>query len=411
MIDPKSGRAFGVSTSSGDTAPAETTGRYIVEFTNNAGPEDMVYALRDAGLSNVATSRDFAYQGVLPDQTAGADATVLTEIRFAVTDDDPTRIDGLRAFSETDDRIISVTPEYVQSIRSTETPVRSQVFEDTADVTWGLIATESDTSPYTGNGIRLAVLDTGFATNHPDFAGRPIAAHSFISGETPEDGHGHGTHCVGTSSGGPTPTAGPRYGIAGGVSIYVGKVLGNSGSGSDGTVLAGINWALANGVDVVSMSLGANVAEASEPYTTAGRRALERGTLIVAAAGNNANRPNGFGFVGSPANSPYVMAVGALEPSLKTAPFSARSGPGRGNQVDVAGPGFKVYSSWILPDTYKIISGTSMATPHVSGVAALWAEATGLRGRDLWSVLVQEAQRLYEPSVDVGSGLVHAPQQ
>jgi subtilisin family serine protease len=208
------------------------------------------------------------------------------------------------------------------------------------------------------------------------------------------------------------PPAGPRYGIASEAEIHIGKVLGDDGSGDDGGILAGIDWAVANGCAVISMSLGADVAEAHPPYSAAGRRALEQGCLIVAAAGNNANRPEGdVGFVGAPANSVEIVAVGALDPSLVVAWFSARSLPAPGGEVDLAAPGLDVLSTWPMPTRYNTISGTSMATPHVAGVAALWAEATGRRGYELWATLTQSAQRLTELSVDVGSGLVLAPQE
>jgi subtilisin family serine protease len=284
-------------------------------------------------------------------------------------------------------------------------------FADTAQATWGMQAVQATSSPRSGKGIRVAVLDTGFDTGHPDFAGRNVTVQSFVAGEPPQDGHGHGTHCIGTSCGPRTPSTGPRYGIAYEADIFAGKVLSNAGSGSDAQILAGINWAVANRCPVLSMSLGADVAQAHPPYSAAGRRALQRGSLIIAAAGNNADRRAGnVGFVGAPANSPEIMAVGALEQALGMAFFSARSLPARGGQVDIAGPGFQVLSSWPLPTRYRSISGTSMATPHVAGIAALWAEATGRRGLELWATLCQESQRLLQPSVDVGSGLCIAPQ-
>ena len=188
-------------------------------------------------------------------------------------------------------------------------------------------------------------------------------------------------------------------------------MLSNAGSGTDAGILAGIDWAVGNGCAVISLSLGADVAQIHPPYTAAGSRALEQGSLIVAAAGNNADRRKGeFGFVGSPADSPFIMGVAALDQALEIAFFSARSLPLRGGQVDCAGPGVQVYSSWPMPKRYNTISGTSMATPHAAGVAALWAQATGRRGLELWATLVQEAERLPLLSVDVGAGLVLAPQ-
>ncbi|MEU8034273.1 S8 family serine peptidase, partial [Streptomyces sp. NPDC049099] len=84
--------------------------------------------------------------------------------------------------------------------------------------------------------------------------------------------------------------------------------------------------------------------------------------------------------------------------------------PVAGGQVDIVGPGVNVYSSWKMPDRYKTISGTSMATPHVAGCAALWAQATGMGGAALYALLIRSARRLPISSVDVGAGLVQAPQ-
>lgn len=285
------------------------------------------------------------------------------------------------------------------------------ISEESADTaTWGLAAVGALATPYTGKGIKLAVLDTGFNSAHPDFKGRKVSTKSFIDGEDAEDGHGHGTHCVGTAAGPRVVEGGRGYGVAPEVEIFVGKVLGNEGTGSDTSILEGIDWALENGCQVISMSLGADVHTVHPPYVAAGKRALEQGAVIIAAAGNNARRSAGDpGFVGAPANSPYVMAVAAVDEDLKIADFSAQAVKAEGGEVNIAAPGVGIYSSWIAPENYNTINGTSMATPHVAGVAALIAEATGARGQDLWDQLLSGAKALQAPKEDVGIGLVQAP--
>ncbi|MGB6022113.1 MAG: S8 family serine peptidase [Ornithinimicrobium sp.] len=419
--------APGSGSSNGGRRTAQTTGRYVVVFADASDPAPMLREM--AGLSSVASSRDFTGQAMNMDETAGADATVFAELGMAVVSGDPTQMGTLTsAAAERGTSVLAVVPElihhvlpapgYVEGYRDGVDDLANRLgiddgsegtddvsFEDTDAFTWGLQAIGMELSGFTGQGIKVAVLDTGMDLEHPDFAGRLITHQSFVTGETSQDGHGHGTHCIGTSLGS-VSEQGRRYGVAHEAEIFAGKVLGDQGSGSDAGILAGINWAVTNGCAVISMSLGADVEEPHPPYTVAGERALAAGTLIIAAAGNNADRPGNPGFVGAPANSPSIMAVGALDSGLQVARFSARSTPVRGGQVDVAGPGVAVYSSWPMPDRYNTISGTSMATPHAAGVAALWAEATGRRGLELWATLAMDTQRLHLPSVDVGLGLV-----
>ena len=190
-------------------------------------------------------------------------------------------------------------------------------------------------------------------------------------------------------------------------------MLSNQGSGADGGILQGIEWALVNGCHIISMSLGART-QVGTPYSpvyeAVAQRALRRGTLIIAAAGNDSNRTSGIITpVARPANCPSIMAVAALNSQLRIANFSNRGINPEGGQVDIAAPGVEVYSSWLMPTQYRTISGTSMATPHVAGIAALDAEATGLRGQQLWNHLMQTARRLPLTSEDVGTGLVQAP--
>ncbi|WP_062383326.1 S8 family serine peptidase [Demequina iriomotensis] len=407
--------------------PPETTGRYIVVFAHDA---DAPGVLATAGVREVASIRDLG--GEL-DAVARTD-TMFDRLGMAIVSDPG----GLATANAADVGVLAVVPELIHHVRdgayargyadgtqdlatrlASAAPASAdgdaapgaRAFRDGDAATWGIQATRADASSYSGAGIKVAVLDTGFDSTHPDFAGRAVTTASFIAGETSEDGHGHGTHCIGTSCGPLAPESGPRYGVAHGAEIFAGKVLSNAGSGGDSAILAGIDWAITQGCAIISMSLGADVPNVHEPYTLAGRRALDQGSLIVAAAGNNAQRTDlNFGFVGTPANSPHIAAVAALNQQLDVAFFSARTLPdARGGQVDLAGPGYQVYSSWPMPQRYRSISGTSMATPHVAGLAALWAEATGLRAGALWSILTQESHRLLAPSLDVGSGLLVAP--
>ena len=316
-------------------------------------------------------------------------------------------------------------------------------FADDARFTWGLYASGVHKSRFSGRGIRVAVLDTGMDLDHPDFVGRvvPAQTRSFIAGQSVNDLNGHGTHCIGTSLGFQQLAGGMRrYGCAFRGEIFVGKVLSNAGSGNDSGILAGINWAITNQCRVISMSLGALV-QPGEPfskvYENVAQRALRSnpGTLIVAAAGNDSGIPgtnNRFEPprpVSRPANCPSIMAVAALNSSLGIASFSNGGINPTGGGVDIAAPGQAVFSSVPVPfpasvqpihpitrpvawpESYHTISGTSMACPHVAGIAALWLEARGAStsAQSLWQLLTGNARRLTLPSRDVGAGLVQAP--
>jgi subtilisin family serine protease len=241
------------------------------------------------------------------------------------------------------------------------------------------------------------MLDTGFDLGHPEFAGRAFVTQTFV-GQPVQDLNGHGTHTCGTACGPKAPPGNiPRYGIGFRVNIFIGKVLTNAGSGTQAGVLNGMNWAIANRCQVISMSLGAQIG-AQPSYTAAGQSALNNGCLIIAAAGNAAS------FTGAPANSPTIMSVASLDPNLAPSNFS------NFGKIEIAGPGRDVFSSWPRPTLHKILSGTSMAAPHVAGCAALWAETSpNLRGINLWRKLQATARHLPFPVARVGSGLVQAP--
>jgi subtilisin family serine protease len=287
-----------------------------------------------------------------------------------------------------------------------------------------LQATKVDTSKFSGRGVRIAVLDTGidFRTDsngnisyHPDFENRQISTTSFVTGaKTAKDGVGHGTHCTGIACGPLKPKVLPRYGIAYDADIFVAKVLDDeNGDGLDGWILAGIEWAVKNGCQIISMSLGTSKT-AGDPfsvvYETVAQRALAAGTLIVAAAGNDSNRfQQKICPVDEPADCPSIMAVAALESDLDVTYNSNAGVNANGGEVDIAAPGRLVFSSYFTPPGYEYLSGTSMAAPHVAGIAALYHEACGVTGSVLWDMILENARQTGLSSQDVGAGLVQAP--
>ena len=403
------------------------TGRYLVTF--NEGQESAgLKQLRSCGVYG-ADSRDFANQDVEMETLGDGGSLYFSEVNAALISGSAFReIDmaGLLSAEADSGAIASIEPEYFVFAYNSDylrgfARAAQVIAEDLADkgeggekppgeeppeppsqevlgATWGLVATRGNVSNFSGSGIKVAILDTGFDLGHPDFVGRPIVSATFV-GQPVQDLNGHGTHCTGTACGPKAPAGStPRYGIAHQSNIHIGKVLTNSGGGTSATVLAGMNWAIAQGCQVISMSLGGQI-PVQTAYTNAGNIALSRGLLIVAAAGNANGAPTG-----APANSPSIMAVASLDSNRRPSSFSNKG------KIEIAGPGGDVFSSWPRPQRYNTISGTSMATPHVAGCAALWAQSNpSLRGKKLWDKLQASAQRLPFPAAAVGAGLVQAP--
>ncbi|HEU5472456.1 MAG TPA: S8 family serine peptidase [Actinophytocola sp.] len=393
-----------------EPAAGTTTGRYLVLLEDDAVAAGARELVSRAGIRTWSTA-DVGVAPVAP--PSDLDGVILHELGVAVVSADSNQVRELARAAGEPGPIALIEPErVVHAIEPTAQAVAESTQVDETTYTWGLQVIGATRSGASGKGVRVAVLDTGLDLAHPDLIGRIVTSSSFIEGQEAQDGHGHGTHCVGTACGPRQVAGGPGYGVAYEAEIYAGKVLSNQGSGSDGGILAGIAWAIANGCSVISMSLGAP-AQVGQPYSRtferAAERAIERGTLIIAAAGNESSRSAGrTAPVGHPANCPSILAVGALDVKLAIADFSCGTEDVAG-AVDLAGPGVDVYSSWPVPLGHRRISGTSMATPHVAGVAALVAQATGARGYELWARLAQTAKRLRLPSTDVGSGLVQAP--
>ncbi|MDP5181598.1 S8 family serine peptidase [Blastococcus sp. BMG 814] len=310
--------------------------------------------------------------------------------------------------------------------------------------TWGVTAVGADRSTRTGAGVTVAVLDTGIDATHPAFSGVHIVQRDF-SGSGDGDKDGHGTHCAGTILG--RDVDGVRIGVAPGVpTALIGKVLGDDGSGDSDMIFRGIQWAVDGGAHVISMSLGFDFPGLVEQLVARGwpadlatslaleayranlrmfdalmgvvrsRQAFGPGTLLVAAAGNESKRhenPEHEIAVSIPAAAEGVISVGALGESadgLRVAPFS-------NTFPQISGPGVMVRSAK-AGGGLATLSGTSMATPHVAGVAALWWEDVAALPVPL-SALPVTARLLATATtegiasdVDVadrGAGLVQAP--
>lgn len=235
---------------------------------------------------------------------------------------------------------------------------------------------------YTGKGVTVAVLDTGVDQTHPDLASREIGEVNFSSSRDNVDRYGHGTHVASIVAGTGAKSGGRYRGAAPDAKILDVKVLADNGNGSDSQIIAGMQWAAEHGAAVVNMSLGGFDDPAVDPVEEAVDRLSARyGTLFVAAAGN-------FGpaeaTINSPASADAALAVGAVDRDDRIAGFSSR-GPREGGGVikpDITGPGVGIvaalHSAGLIgqpvADGYTALSGTSMATPHVSGAAALLAQ-------------------------------------
>lgn len=269
---------------------------------------------------------------------------------------------------------------------------------------WGVDRIDAEKVHAAGNkgtGVKVAILDTGIDLNHEDLT--VWGGASFISGTTHNDDNGHGTHCAGIVAA-LDNTVGV-IGVAPEAQLYAVKVLDSGGSGSWSTVAAGIEWSITNKMQIISMSLGGS--QGSSTLEAACKKAWDAGILLVAAAGNSGNAGGKNDCVGYPAKYPTVIAVAATDSSDKRASWSS-TGPA----VELAAPGVSIPSTY-MGNTYKTLSGTSMACPHVSGVAALvWKAHPGLTNQQVRDKMNATAIDLGPVGRDTwyGYGLVYAPE-
>ncbi|KAI0230340.1 proteinase B, partial [Massospora cicadina] len=216
--------------------------------------------------------------------------------------------------------------------------------------------------PTGGQGVDVFVIDTGINIHHPDFQGRAIWGANFVNGSPNTDQNGHGSHCAGT-------IASHTYGVAKSATVIAVKVLDARGQGYNSQIIAGIEWAIRSRRGgrgtVINMSLGSGRSEATN---RAVRAAVQAGIFVAVAAGNDNSNACNY----SPASEPSVITVGATNIYDSRASFS-----NWGTCLDVFAPGQNIISTWNQGSGTNTISGTSMASPHVAGLAAYFITKSG----------------------------------
>ena len=238
-----------------------------------------------------------------------------------------------------------------------------------------------------GSGVKIAILDTGIDSTHPDFyfpngTSKIVGAASF-TGEPITDGYGHGTHCASIAAGTGEASNFTYVGVAPGAALMNVKVLDNSGQGQESWIISGIQWAVDNHANILSMSFGSNAGgDGTDPLSTTVNWATDQGAVCVVAAGNSGQL--GMYTINSPGVAELAITVGASDKTDVVASFSSR-GPTSDYRIkpDVVAPGVNIVAARAsgtsmgkpVSQYYTMASGTSMATPHVAGAAALILDA------------------------------------
>lgn len=261
---------------------------------------------------------------------------------------------------------------------------------------------------YTGKGVKIAVIDTGCDPDHPDLKDRIIGGKNFTHDDRGredkyDDYNGHGTHVAGTIAASNNQCG--LVGVAPDAQLLILKGLGKNGGGSLSGIVKAINYAISQKVDIISMSLGMGTSSVS--LHDAIRRAVGNNILVVCAAGNEGDDDSNTDEYAYPAGYPEVISVGAVDMNKITSGFSNSN-----KEVDVVAPGVDILSTY-LKGQYAALSGTSMATPHVSGVLALLIEwSRDVYGRkllepELYGQLIKNTELLNMDRKLQGSGLVY----
>ncbi|AGK06276.1 peptidase S8 and S53 subtilisin kexin sedolisin [Meiothermus ruber DSM 1279] len=331
--------------------PNVIQGQYIVVYKDDANVLPTLQSLKAALEGGVTLQRELESLGLAPD--ARVEQVYTAALQGLAARLSPENLAALRQ----DPRVAYIEADQVMSISATQT-----------GATWGLDRIDQRTLPLsgtftysnTGSGVNAYIIDTGIRVSHSEFGGRATAVFDAIGdGQNGNDCNGHGTHVAGT-------VGGTVYGVAKSVRLYAVRVLNCSGSGSNSGVIAGVDWVRQNArrPAVANMSLGGGVSSALD---TAVSNAINAGITFVLAAGNSNRDACQF----SPARVAAGITVGATTSSDTRASYS-----NYGSCLDLFAPGSSITSAWISSNTsINTISGTSMAAPHVAGVAALYLQS------------------------------------
>ncbi|GIW24406.1 S8 family peptidase [Meiothermus sp.] len=330
--------------------PNAIQGQYIVVYKEDAGVLASLQRLKAALGGGVSLQSELQSLGLAADaQVQQVYTAALQGLAVRLS---PENLAALRQ----DPRVDYLEADQVMSIDATQT-----------GATWGLDRIDqralplSSTFTYsnTGSGVSAYIIDTGIRVSHSEFGGRASVAYDAVGdGQNGNDCNGHGTHVAGT-------VGGAVYGVAKSVRLYAVRVLNCSGSGTNSGVIAGVDWVRQNARKpaVANMSLGGG---ASSALDTAVNNAINAGITFALAAGNSNRNACNY----SPARVAAGITVGATTSTDARASYS-----NYGSCLDLFAPGSAITSAWISSDTStNTISGTSMATPHVAGVAALYLQ-------------------------------------